>query len=140
MELEFKFCNLPFDIIKHILLYDEHFIMRKGELVSIIPKTDDRYRLLNFITFRLEYFEIYNNQLRYKYFFPNVYNYEGRQMNNSDVVHVDIKENDDFIKYSVWIGKQYPKSVNRNKCRQMYYIENSLDYNWIYTQYEYIRR
>jgi len=140
MELEFKFCNLPFDIIKHILLYDDHFIMRKGELVSIIPKTDDRYRLLNFITFRLEYFEIYNNQLRYKYFFPNVYNYEGRQMNNSDVVHVDIKENDDFIKYSVWIGKQYPKSVNRNKCRQMYYIENSLDYNWIYTQYEYIRR
>jgi len=138
--MEFKFCNLPFDIIKHILLYDEHFIMRKGELVSIIPKTDDRYRLLNFITFRLEYFEIYNNQLRYKYFFPNVYNYEGRQMNNSDVVHVDIKENDDSIKYSVWIGKQYPKSVNRNKCRQMYYIENSLDYNWIYTQYEYIRR
>jgi hypothetical protein len=138
--MEFKFCNLPFDIIKHILLYDDHFIMRKGELVSIIPKTDERYRLLNFITFRLEYFEIYNNQLRYKYFFPNVYNYEGRQMNNSDVVHVDIKENDDFIKYSVWIGKQYPKSVNRNKCRQMYYIENSLDYNWIYTQYEYIRR
>jgi hypothetical protein len=134
------FRKLPQDIINYILLYDKHFIMRKGEIVSIIPKTDDRYRLLYFITLRLEYFEIYKNQLRYKYYFPNLYNYEGRQMNNSDVVHVDIKENDGCIKYSVWIGKQYPKSIRRNEYRQMYYIENSFDYNWIYTQYEYIRR
>jgi len=133
------FSNLPHDIINYILLYDEHFIMRKGEIISIIPKTDDRYRVLHFITFCLEYFEIYNNELRYKYYFPNLYNYEGRQMNNSDVIQIDVNENDDFIKYSVWIGKQYPKSINRNKCRQMYYIENSLDYNWVYTQYEYIR-
>ena len=134
------FCNLPRDIINHILLYDEHFIMRKGEIISIIPKTDYRYCLLNFITFRLEYLEIYNNEERYKYFFPNLYNYQGRVKNNSDLIQVNINENDDFIKYSVWIGKQYPKSLNRNKHRQMYYIENSLDYNWIYTQYEYIRR
>jgi hypothetical protein len=133
------FSNLPHDIINYILLYDEHFIMRKGEIISIIPKTDDRYRLLHFITFRLEYFEIYNNELRYKYYFPNLYNYEGRQMNNSDLIMINVNENDDFIKYSFWIGKQYPKSIKRNKCRQMYYIENSLDYNWVYTQYEYIR-
>jgi len=114
--------------------------MRKGEIISIIPKTDYRYNLLNFITFNLAYFENNNNELRYKYFFSNLYNYEGRVKNNSDLIQVNINENNDFIKYSVWIGKQYPKSVNRNKCRQMYYIENSLDYNWIYTQYEYIRR
>jgi hypothetical protein len=134
------FRKLPNDIINYILLYDEHFIMRKGEIVSIIPKTDYRYNLLNFITFRLEYFEIYNNQLTYKYFFPNLYNYKGREMNNSDLIQVNVIENNDFIKYFVWIGKQYPKSIRRNKNRQMYYIENSLDYNWIYTQYEYIRR
>ena len=134
------FHKLPRDIINYILLYDEHFIMRKGEIVSIIPKTDDRYNLLNFVTFRLEYFEIYNNELRYKYYFPNLYNYQGRQMNNSDLIQVNINENADFIKYSIWVGKQYPKSINRNKCRQLYYIENSLDYNWVYTQYEYIRR
>jgi len=139
--MKLKFSKLPLDIIKYILLYDEHFIMRKGEIISIIPKTDYRYILLNFITFNLAYFENNNNiELRYKYFFPNLYNYEGRQMNNSDIIQVNINENDDFIKYSVWIGKQYPKSVNRNKHRQMYYIENSLEYNWIYTQYEYIRR
>lgn len=138
--MKLKFCKLPFDIIKYILLYDEHFIMRKGEIISIIPKTDYRYILLNFITFNLEYFENINNELRYKYYFPNLHNYEGRVKNNSDLIQVNINENNDFIKYSVWIGKQYPKSVNRNKYRQIYYIENSLDYNWIYTQYEYIRR
>ena len=47
------FCKLPLDIIKYILLYDEHFIIRKGGIVSIIPKTDYRYTLLNFITFNL---------------------------------------------------------------------------------------
>jgi len=134
------FSMLPLDIIKYILLFDEQFIMRKGEIISIIPKTDYRYILLNFITFNLEHFENYNNELRYKYFFPNLYNYEGRVKNNSDLIQVNINENNDFIKYSIWIGKQYPKSVNRNKYRQMYYIENPLDYNWIYTQYDYIRR
>ena len=133
------FCKLPLDIIKYILLYDEHFIMRKGEIVSIIPKTDYRYILLNFITFTLDYLQNYNNELRYKYYFQNLYNYEGRFKNNSDLIQVNINENNDFIKYSIWIGKQYPKSIICNK-KQYYYIEEPLDYNWIYTEYEYIRR
>ena len=137
--MKFIFCKLPLDIIKYILLYDEHFIMRKGEIVSIIPKTDYRYILLNFITFTFDYLENYNNELRYKYYFPNVYNYEGRVKNNSDLIQVNINENNDFIKYSIWIGKQYPKSIICNK-KQNYYIEKPLDYNWIYTEYEYIRR
>jgi hypothetical protein len=132
------FCNLSRDIINYILLYDEHFIMRKGKIISIIPKTDDRYRLLNSITFRLHYFEMYNAELRYIYNVPNLYDYEGRHTH--DIIQVDINENADFIKYFIWIGKQYPKSVNRNKHRDMYYVENSLEYNWVYTQFEYIRR
>lgn len=36
--MKFIFSSLPDDIIKNILLYDDHFIMRKGEIVSIIPK------------------------------------------------------------------------------------------------------
>ena len=133
------FCKLPLDIIKYILLYDEHFIMRKGEIVSIIPKTDYRYILLNFITFTLDNLENYNNELRYKYYFPNLYNYEGRVKNNSDLIQVNINENNNFIEYSIWIGKQYPKSIICNK-EQYYYIENPSDYNWIYTEYKYIRR
>jgi len=128
--MKFKFSNLPLDIIKYILLYDEHFIMRKGEIISIIPKTDYRYILLNFITFNLDYLENYNNELRCKYYFPNLYNYEGRAINNSDLIQVNINENNDFIEYSIWIGKQYPKSITCNKT-QNYYIEKPLDYNWI---------
>ena len=133
------FCKLPLDIIKYILLYDEHFIIRKGEIVSIIPKTDYRYILLNFITFTLDYLENNYNELRYKYYFLNLYNYEGRVKNNSDLIQVNINENNDFIEYSIWIGKQYPKSIICNK-KQNYYIEKPLDYNWIYTEYKYIRR
>ena len=132
------FRKLPFDIIKYILLYDEHFIMRRGEIISIIPKTDYRYNLLNFITFHFSEIYLQHNELRYKYYFPNLYNYEGRQINNSDLIQVNINENNNFIKYSIWIGKQYPKSINCNK-KQNYYIENPLDYNWIYTNFEYIR-
>jgi hypothetical protein len=137
--MKYIFRKLPLDIIKHILLYDEHFIMRKGEIISIIPKTDPRYTLLTFITLNLDSFETIHNELRYKYYFNNVYRYEGRQSNNSDLMQVHIKENDDSIQYSIWIGKQYPRSIIGNK-KQIYYIENPLDYHWIYTEYEYIRR
>ena len=40
------FRNLPNDIINYILLYDDHFILRKGKIISIIPKTDERYKKL----------------------------------------------------------------------------------------------
>ena len=134
------FHKLPFDIIKCILLYDEHFIMRKGEIISIIPKTDYRYNLLNFITFHFSEIYLQHNELRYKYYFPNLHNYEGRQINNSDLIQVNINENNNFIKYSIWIGKQYPKSVNITPTKkQNYYIENPFDYNWIYTEFEYVR-
>ena len=134
------FRRLPFDIIKYILLYDEHFIMRKGEIISIIPKTDYRYNLLNFITFHFS--EIYpqNNEVQCKYYFPNLHNYEGRHMHNSDLIQVNIIEDNNFIKYSIWIGKQYPKSISCNKKQNYYYIENPCDYNWVYTNFEYIRR
>lgn len=33
----------------------------------------------------------------------------------------------------------YNKNVQRFTPFLIYYIENSLDYNWVYTKYEYIR-
>jgi hypothetical protein len=137
--MKFIFCKLPIEIIKYILLYDERFIIRKGEIISIIPKTDYRYNLLNFITFNLGYIEKFNNELRYNYYFPNLHNYEERTKTNSDLIQVSINEQKKIIKYSIWIGRQYPKYIKRNK-KQDYYIENELDYNWIYTEYKYIRR
>lgn len=138
--MEFVFRNLPNDIINHILLYDEHFIMRKGEIVSIIPKTDYRYNLLNFFTLKLRYSETKNLiTTKYIYGFPNLYNYEGRSLNNPDMIQVNLCEYNDYIKYSIWIGRQYPKSFICNK-KQNYYIENPLEYRWIFTEYDYERR
>lgn len=137
--MKYIFSNLPNDVIKNILLYDERFIIRKGEIVSIIPKSDYRYNILKYITFTRYYFENNNNIFIYKYYFPNLYNYEGRSNNNPDIIHVNLNEYSDFIKYSIWIGRQYPKFFICNK-KQNYYIENFLEYNWIYTEYEYIRR
>jgi hypothetical protein len=135
------FSKLPLEIINYICLYDDHFIMRKGELISIISKNDYRYKLVNFITFKFESScKFYNNMIAYNYFFPNLYTYKGRVKHNSDLIEVRINENKDFIKYSIWIGKQYPTSINCSNKKQMYYIENPLDYNWVYIEYDYIRR
>jgi hypothetical protein len=137
--MEFLFRNLPNDVIKHILLYDEHFIMRKGNIVSIIPKTDYRYKLLHFFMPKLRIKENLHNTIKYTYHLPNLYNYKDRQAHNSDLINVNINEYSNFVKYSIWIGRQYPKSFVCNK-KQNYYIENPLDYNWIYTAFEYERR
>ena len=99
------FRSLPNDVINYILLYDDHFILRKGKIISIIPKTDKRYKLLSFITFKLDYVEHFNNfEIRYVYIFPNLYNYDGRRITNSDTIHVSIQEQEDnSIKYSIFL-------------------------------------
>jgi hypothetical protein len=137
--MEFIFCNLPTELINKILLYDQHFIMRKGDIVSIIPKTDYRYNLVKYVIPSLRSVDTTsNNTIRYNYYFPNLYNYDGRSIYNPDMIQVNMNEYDDFIKYSFWIGRQYPKTVICDK-KQNYYIENKLDYQWIYTEFEYIR-
>lgn len=138
--MEFIFSYLPKDIINNILLYDEHFIMRKGALISIIPKTDDRYKLLDYITYSPNYIEKNGNTYDYKYFFQNLYNYDGRKSNNSDLIHIRLTEYEDNIKYSIWIGRQYPKAISSEfGKKQIYYIEYPMHYNWVFTQFEFIR-
>jgi hypothetical protein len=38
--------KLPSDIKFKILLFNENFIMRNGEIITIIPKSDERYTML----------------------------------------------------------------------------------------------
>jgi hypothetical protein len=137
--MKFIFSKLPNDIINKILLYDEHFIMRKGNIISIIAKSDYRYNLLKLIVCTEYSYENYNNKLICTYNLPNLYNYEGRSNTFSDAIFVYIKEHSDFIAYDIWIGRQYPKHIICNK-KQYYHIENKLEYNWNYTEFEYIRR
>jgi hypothetical protein len=67
------YTKLPIDIIKHIITYDKHFIVRKNKLVSIIPKDDYRYNLLHYITLTEEDNWIFNQERRYEYIMPNLY-------------------------------------------------------------------
>ena len=131
------FSKLPIDIIYKILLYDEHFRMRKGQLVSIIPKSDDRYHILSFITLTLRYISDFNSKKMYRYHFNNLYNYKEREHPNHDTIDVDIKESNNRIYYSIWIGRQYPKSFISTKD-QLFLIENP-DYHWRYIHHKYMR-
>jgi hypothetical protein len=135
------FSYLPTDIIKYILLFDEHFIMRTGKIMSIISKTDNRYNLLKYITLKKDYIENIPNIIstKYAYYFSNLYNYEGRMITNSDLIQVYITEVNNIIRYKIWIGRQKPKYFITNKT-QNFYIENPIDYHWVYTEYEYVRR
>ena len=136
--MKFIFSSLPIDIINNILLYDEHFIMRKGEIISIIPKTDDRYKLLNYITFNNNYINFENNIYMYKYYFQNLYN--NIDIKNDEIIQIHLTENKDNIEYSFWIGRKYPKSINYELGKkQIYNLENQLEYNWVYTNFEFIR-
>ena len=133
------FGKLPLDIIKYILLFNEQFIMRNGEMISIIPKTDERYDLLNFITFKLDCLERNHNITKYLYRFPNLHNYPERDNEfYSDSIQVNINENNEFVKYTIWICKQY-QIWNDCKHESNDHIEKTFEYNWKYIQYEYTR-
>lgn len=137
--MKFLFKNLPDEIINYILLYDDHFIMRNGKLISIFLKTDYRYVVLSHITLKFAFCESYHYSTRYQYYFQNLFDYYGRQRNNSDLIQVTMSESKELIKYKIWIGRQYPKSFPSNNL-QNFYVENPVEYHWIYTEYEYERR
>ena len=136
INIKFIFSKLPIDIIKYIFLFDEHFIIRKGKIIDIIPKSDYRYNLLKYITFQECIIEELGNYSLY-----NLHNYKGRNNNNSDLVQVSLYSNEinDSLEYVVWIGRQKPKNVLTSK-RQMYGIENPKKYNWVYIECKYIRK
>ena len=114
------FVNLPSDIIKHIICFDKHFILRNNELVSIIPKDDSRFKVLNYIIKEKtnEHFTINNNNYKYKctYKMANLYNIPGRQEQNisNDMIEMQITNGMDgsngTLLYEIFIGKLKPKN------------------------------
>ena len=136
--MQFIFFNLPIDIKKYILCYDEHFIIRNGEIISIIPKRDYRYKLLNYITFTPKHINKENNRYVYRYFFKKLYN--DKQIQNDEIIQIYLTEYEDNIEYSFWIGRKYPKSIHSKfGKKEIYNLENQLEYNWVYTNFEFIR-
>jgi hypothetical protein len=139
--MEFIFCKLPNDIKKYILLYDEHFIVRNGKIISIIPKTDYRYKLLNNITSTSYHIKKNDNTYVYRYFFQNFCNYFDGEIKNDEIIEIQLIENEDNIEYSFYIGRQYPKSINIEFGKKQIYhhIENVLEHCLHYTNFEFIR-
>jgi hypothetical protein len=133
------FCQLPMDVVKYILQFDERYIIRKGEIVSVIPKSDHRYNLLKFVTLQNCVIECFHDMTRYNYELDNLHDYRKRDCNNSDLLQVSIFEKNDIVEYVVWIGRLVPKRVTTNK-RQIYHIENPKKYHWKYIEYEYSRK
>jgi len=73
--------KLSDDIINNILSYDKHFIIRKGKLVSVIPKDDYRYNILQkrgIIKQKMRDFSMYDE-------FSSIYgNYYGESIIKND--------------------------------------------------------
>lgn len=138
----FLFSNLPNDLIKYILTFDKHFIIRKDEIVSVIPKDDYRYNLLNYITINFGYHRKYGfNIERYDYLYPNLYSNEERkeQIVEDDMIQVEIKYTDlNTIDYSILIARLKCKDDNMEK-KSIFYRGNLSDYEWHYIFYKYTR-
>ena len=138
--MDFVFCKLPFDIKKYILSYDDHFIVRNGEIISIIPKTDYRYKLLNCITFTPVHIKKYDNIYVYRYFFHNFCKYYNGKIKNDEIIEIHLIENEDNIEYSFYIGRQYPMSIHYEfGKKQIYYIANGSEPYFYYTNFEFIK-
>jgi|UniRef100_A0A6C0DGD4 hypothetical protein len=128
------FSNLPNDIKKHILSFDKHFKIRKGQLISIIPKDDIRFSMLQYTTFQLLTLHEKNaNEINFRYNSPNLYNISNRGSEN-DMVIVLMKISCSVIKYDIFIGHLKPK-INDNRI-ELHSID---DCGWNFFNYCYER-
>ena len=141
------FTKLPPDIINHIISFDKHFILRKGELVSVIPKDDERYKILHFVTLRLSRpprIHIHPSECSHKseyvFDFPNLYDISERETQHidNDLFEVRIHITEDFVLYNFFIGRLKP--LNDNLKKQLRYYKGDLKlYEWCYVDFNYIR-
>ena len=138
------FSKLPNDIINYILVFDEHFTIRNGELVSIISKNDYRYKLLHYITIRLVNTEnrpnnIPNNKINMKFNLDNLCDIVERkeQYIDNDMIEVRMDLSDSVVKYNIFIGRLKPKDDIERK--PLFYVGNLLNYTWYFYDYFYQR-
>lgn len=139
--MDFIFAKLPLDLIKYIILpFDNHFKIRKSELVSIIPKDDKRYQQLETICLKIKKKLFVGNYHRvYQYTLSNLYNPPGRSDFgiDHDMMEIMIYEiPNSSIEYNVSISRFKPKENTNNTNINNDYICN---YEWYYLSFTYIR-
>lgn len=134
------FSRLPNDIINYILVFNERFTIRNGELVSIISKNDYRYKLLHYITVRLVNTEnIPNNKINQKFSLDNLYDMTERkeQYVDNDMIEVRMDLSSSVVKYNIFIGRLKPKDDIERKS--LFYVGDLLNYTWYFYDYFYER-
>jgi hypothetical protein len=127
----FLFSKLPYNIIKYIITFNDQFIIRNGELVSVIAKTDYRYKILGSIILNFYSYEKWNNIERYYYKFHIFYPYE--KIINADFITIDVYNRLEVIDYKVnmWIRQTNLYKTNRRA---------SVINNFTFIKYEYTRK
>jgi hypothetical protein len=139
------FVNLPTDIIKHIICFDKHFILRNNKLVSRIPKDDCRYKVLKYIIKEKTNEQLTTNINQYKctYKMANLYNIPGRQEQNisNDMIEMRMCIGlDGALLYEIFIGKLKPKNIFQTKKSIYHKGElNGDEWEWDWIEYEYTR-
>jgi len=129
------FSNLPLDIIKHILLFDKNFILRKSEIVTVIPKDDKRYSILNYIVLKKDK-EYHWDKNTFKYTFLNYYDGPRPNSVGEDSIYVKIHIKNKTVDYEIWVGRLKP--INENiAAMQMYDIVPG--YEWSHITHRYSR-
>lgn len=132
------FYNLPDDIKIYILLFDKHFKIRKGQLVSVISKDDFRYNILYYSTIHLINSHQKNeHQINFRYNLPNLYNIDIREEVENDMIIVLMNLSYLVIKYDIFIGRFIPNTNNNmNNMNKLHSIE---DCKWNFFNYYYDR-
>lgn len=104
---------LPKDVVHAILLFDPRFILRNGELVSIIPKDDERYSILHFMTRTRTYIHYthewnLSTSFRRQYVLPNRIQRQAYELEQDMIdVKIDEKDNTLFCEVSIYRLKKY---------------------------------
>lgn len=137
------FSNLPTDIIKHIICFDKHFILRNNKLVSRIPKDDCRYKVLNYIIKQKTNEHLTTNKIQYRctYKMNNLYNIAGRQEQNisDDMIEIQISNGlNGTLLYEIFIGRLKPKNIFQTKKSIYHKGElNGDEWEWDWIEYQY---
>jgi len=134
------FSKLPNDIINYILVFNERFIIRNGELVSIISKNDYRYKLLHYITIRLvNTVDRPNNKINLMFSLNNLCDIVERkeQYVDNDMIEVRMDLSNSVVKYNIFIGRVKLKDDIERKS--LFYVGDLLNYTWHFYNYFYER-
>jgi len=138
--MSFIFSNLPDDIKNHILSFDKHFKIRRGQLVSVISKDDFRYNILYYsINHLINSHQKNEHQINFRYNLHNLYNIDRGEEVQNDMIIVLMNLSSLVIKYDIFIGRFIPKTNNMNNMNNMNKLHSIEDCQWNFFNYYYDR-